>query len=40
VIIVHPEWNLIFFAREDGTLSHITWTTKSSCHPYPCQSVW
>ena len=20
VIIVHPEWNLIFFAREDGTI--------------------
>jgi hypothetical protein len=40
VIIVHPEWNLIFFTREDGTSSHITWTAKSSCHPCPCLLVW
>jgi hypothetical protein len=28
VIIVHRVWNLIFFAKEDGTVMHITWTAE------------
>ena len=26
VITVHPEWNMIFFVGEDGTIINMTWT--------------
>ena len=41
VIIVHLEWNMIFFAGEDETIIayNIYGPQKSSCHPCPCLSV-
>jgi hypothetical protein len=39
VITVHPEWNLIFFAREDGTIIAYNMDRKK-VHVIPVHIFW